>query len=187
MAYKKDAGPPPLQDPNSPDYKCSVCHNRVNSLCLPCLDMAKIRAGFVCETFHNEVTSPCHACQEMAQQRANIIKNARDNSHSYAPQPMSDTDRSDSQYDVDVICDSSTSTDTTSDIDWILNLERTVSVLKEVIMMQSQLNSPILDDRSEKDSDIETESSDMPPLEETKKTNADCDENCDDMPPLEDN
>ena len=175
MAYKKDAGPPPLQDPNSPDYECSVCHNRVNSLCGPCLDMAKIRAG----------TSPCHACQEMGQQRANIIKNASailknalDNSHSYAPQPMSDTD---------VICDSSTSTDTCSDIDWILNLERTVSVLKEVIMMQSQLNSPILDDRSEKDSDIETESSDMPPLEETKKTNADCDENCDDMPPLENN
>ena len=167
MAYKKDAGPPPLQDPNSPDYECSVCHNRVNSLCGPCLDMAKIRAG----------TSPCHACQEMGQQRANIIKNASailknalDNSHSYAPQPMSDTDRSDLQYDVDVICDSSTSTDTTSDIDWIQNLERTVTVLKEVILIRSQLNSPILDDRSEKDSDIETDSSDMPPLEETKKT-----------------
>ena len=174
MAYKKDAGPPPLQDPNSPDYECSVCHNRVNSLCGPCLDMAKIRAG----------TSPCHACQEMGQQRANIIKNACDNSHSYAPQPMSDTARSDSQYDVDVISDSSRSTDTTLDIDWIENLDRTVTVLKEVTMMRFQLASLFRDGKFEKDCETETDYSDMPPLEETKKTKYDSDEDSDDLPPL---
>ena len=187
MAYNKDNGPPPLEDPNSPDYKCSVCHNRVNSLCLPCLDMAKIRAGFVCETFHNEVTSLCHACQEMAQLRANFIRNARDNTDSYAPQPMSDTARSDSQYDVDVISDSSRSTDTTLDIDWIENLDRTVPEVKEVTMMRFQLASLFRDGKFEKDSETECDYSDLPPLEEPKKNEAECDEKSDAIPPLEEN
>ena len=34
MADNKDAGPPPLEDQNSPDYVCLTCQNRVNSLCL---------------------------------------------------------------------------------------------------------------------------------------------------------
>ena len=187
MAHKKDAGPPPLEDPNSPDYVCVQCHNKVNSLCLPCLEMALLRTDYVCETCHNKVKSLCHACQEMAQLRANFIRNARDNSDSYAPQPMSDTDRSDSAYDVDIISDSSRSTDTTLDIDFIENVDETGTVLKKGIMKRFQLKSLILDGRFERDSDTETEYCDMPPLEETKKSKADSDESGDEMPPLDDN
>ena len=145
------------------------------------------RTDYVCETCHNKVKSLCHACQEMAQLRANFIRNARDNSDTYAPQPMSDTDRSDSAYDVDIISDSSRSTDTTLDIDFIENVDETGTVLKNVIMKRLQFKSLILDGRFERDSDTETDYSDMPPLEETKKTKADSDENSDDMPPLEEN
>ena len=87
MADKKDAGPPPLEDPNSPDYVCVTCHNKVNSLCL--------------------------ACQEMAQLRANFTRNERDNSDRYTPQAMSDSDRTDSAYDVDTISDSPNSSSST--------------------------------------------------------------------------
>ena len=187
MAHKKDAGPPPLEDPNSPDYVCVQCHNKVNSLCLPCLEMALLRTDYVSETCHNKVKCLCHACQEMAQLRANFIRNARDNSDRYAPQPMSDTDRSDSAYDVDIISDSSRSTDTTLDIDFIENLDEYGTVLKKGIMKHFQFKSFILDGRFERDSDTETDYSDMPPLEETKKTKADSDENSDYMPPLEEN
>ena len=150
MAEKQDNGPPPLEDPNSLDYICAECHNKVNSLCLPCLEKAlqmtsftriykytpqpmadSDRTDYVCETCHNKVKSLCHACQEMAQLRANFIRNARDNSDTYAPQPMSDTDRSDSAYDVDIISDSSRSTDTTLDIDFIENVDETGTVLKK--------------------------------------------------------
>ena len=54
-------------------------------------------------------------------------------------------------------------------------------------MKHFQCKSFILDGRFERDSDTETDYSDMPPLEETKKTKADSDENSDDMPPLEEN
>ena len=131
MAHKKDAGPPPLEDPNSPDYVCVQCHNKVNSLCLQCLEMALLRTDYVCETCHNKVKCLCHACHEVAQLRANFIKNARDNSDRSGPQPMPDTDRSDSAYDVDIISDSSRSTDTTLDIDFIENLDEYGTVLKK--------------------------------------------------------
>ena len=45
----------------------------------------------------------------------------------------------------------------------------------------------ILGGRFDRDSDSETDYSDMPPLEETKKNKEDSDEDSDDMPPLEDN
>ena len=187
MAHKKDAGPPPLEDPNSPDYVCVQCHNKVNSLCLPCLDMAKVRTGYVCKTFHNEVKSLCLACQEMTQLRAKFIRKARGDSDRYVPQPMSDTATSDSAYEVDSFCDSPRNTDTSLDIDFIENVDETGTVLKKGIMKRFQLKSLILDGRFERDSDTETDYSDMPPLEETKKTKADSDENSDDMPPLEEN
>ena len=87
MADKKDAGPPPLEDPNSPEYVCVTCHNRVNSLCL--------------------------ACQEMALLRANFTTNERDNSDRYTPQAMSDSDMTDSAYDADTIIDSPNSSSST--------------------------------------------------------------------------
>ena len=87
MADKKDAGPPPLEDPNSPDYVCVTCQNNVNALCL--------------------------ACQEMAQLRANSTRNERDNSDRDTPQPMSDSDSTDSAYDVDTISDSPNSCSST--------------------------------------------------------------------------
>ena len=87
MADKKDAGPPPLEDPNSPEYVCVTCHNKVNSLCL--------------------------ACQEMALLRANFTRNERDNSDRYTPQAMSDSDMTDSAYDADTIIDSPNSRSST--------------------------------------------------------------------------
>ena len=45
----------------------------------------------------------------------------------------------------------------------------------------------ILGGRFDRDSDSETDYSDMPPLEETKKNKEDSDEDSDDMPPLEEN
>ena len=86
MADNKDAGHPPLQDPNSPDYVCVTCQNRVNSLCL--------------------------ACQELALLRGNSTTNERDNSDSYTPQAMSDSD-TESAYDADTIIDSPNSRSST--------------------------------------------------------------------------
>ena len=163
MADEEDAGPPPLEDPNSPDYVCVTCQNNVNALCL--------------------------ACQEMAQLRANSTRNERDNSDRDTPQPMSDSDSSDSAYDVDTISDSPRSTDTTLVIDFIENVDETGTVLiaKNVMMKRLKFKPLILDGRFERDSDTETDYSDMPPLEETKKTKDDSDEDSGDMPPLEEN
>ena len=86
MADKEGAGHPPLQDLNSPDYVCVTCQNRVNSLCLP--------------------------CQELALLRGNSTTNERDNSDSYPPEPMSDSDK-DSAYDADTIIDSPNSRSST--------------------------------------------------------------------------
>ena len=163
MADKEDAGPPPLEDPNSPDYVCVTCQSNIDALCL--------------------------ACQEMAQLRANSTRNDRDDSDRDTPQPMSDSDSSDSAYDVDTISDSPRSTDTTLEIDFIENVDETGTVLraKNVIMKRLKFKLLILDGRFERDSDTETDYSDMPPLEETKKTKDDSDEDSDDMPPLEEN
>ena len=163
MADKKDAGPPPLEDPNSPDYVCVQCHNNVNALCL--------------------------ACQEMAQLRANSTRNECDDSDRDTPQPMSDSDSSDSAYYADTIIDSPRSTDTTLDLnDIIENVDETGTYLRAA-MKGLKFKPLILDGRFERDSDSETDYSDMPPLEETKKNKEDSDEDSDytDMPPLEDN
>ena len=108
---------------------------------------------------------------------------------SNTPQPMSDSDSSDSAYDVDTISDSPRSTDTTLEIDFIENVDETGTVLiaKNVIMKRLKFKPLILDGRFERDSDTETDYSDMPPLEETKKTKDDSDEDSDDMPPLGEN
>ena len=92
MAERQDNGPPPLEDPNSVDYKCVVCHTKVNSLCLACLEKALQMTSFgrilkyipqpdsdgtdsVCEICDNKVKNLCHACWETAQLRSNYIRN----------------------------------------------------------------------------------------------------------------
>ena len=203
MAEKQDNGPPPLENPNSLDYICVECHNKVNSLCLLCLEKAlhmtsftriykstpqpmadSDRSDYVCETCDNTVKSLCLACMETAQLRSNFIRNTRENSDTYAPQPISDTDRSDSAYDVDIISDSSRNTDTTLDIDFTENFDETGTLLKYVTMKRLQCKSLILGGRFERNSDTESDYSDLPPLEETKKFKYDSDEDSDDFPPL---
>ena len=196
MDHKKDAGPPPLEDPNSPDYVCGECHNKVNALCLQCLEMAPRSMDYVCDTCHNKVTCMCQACHEVAQMRANFIKNARDNSDLSGPQPMPDTDRRDSTYDVDIISDSSISSDTNLNIDYLKNFDEygTVLVQNRNTMNLFQRKSFFLDGTFDRYSDTtETDYSDMPtleqvaPLEQTNKAQADSHYCTDDMPPVEDN
>ena len=91
MAERQDNGPPPLEDPNSVDYKCVVCHTKVNSLCLACLEKALQMTSFcrileyiplpdsdvtdsVCGICDNKVKNLCLACWEMAQLRSNYIR-----------------------------------------------------------------------------------------------------------------
>ena len=76
MADNKDAGLPPLQDPNTTDNVCPTC-------------------------------------QELALMIANSTTNQRDNSDSYTPQAMPDSDMSDSAYDADTIIDSPNSRSST--------------------------------------------------------------------------
>ena len=45
MADKGNDGPPPLEDPNSPDYICVVCQNNVDALCQECQETAELRAN----------------------------------------------------------------------------------------------------------------------------------------------
>ena len=87
MVDNKDAGLSPLQDPNTPDSVCPICQDRVDS--------------------------PCLACQEFALMRANSTANQRDNSDSYTPPAMPDSDMSDSAYDADTIIDSPNSRSST--------------------------------------------------------------------------
>ena len=45
MADMEDAGPPSLEDPNSPDYVCVYCQSNVDALCLECQEMAQLTAN----------------------------------------------------------------------------------------------------------------------------------------------
>ena len=46
MADKENDGPPPLEDPNSPDYICVICQNNVDALCHECQETAELRANY---------------------------------------------------------------------------------------------------------------------------------------------
>ena len=192
MAEKQDDGPPPLEDPNSWDYECVICHNKVNSQCLSCLQKSLQMTSFgriykyiplpdseltddVCEICANKVKTYCHGCMETSQLRSKDIRNARDDSDTSAPQPMPDTDRSDSAVDVDVICDSSTSSDTNLDIDFVENLDGSGLYLRMLTERRLAWESYMLRRRLERDSDTkkETDDTDMPPLEKMKITKID--------------
>merc|ERR1712121_321234 len=77
--------------PNSVDYKCVVCHTKVNSLCLACLEKALQMTSFgrileyiplpdsdvtdsVCGICDNRVKNLCLGCWETAQLRSNYIR-----------------------------------------------------------------------------------------------------------------
>ena len=46
MADKENDGPPPLEDPNSPNYICVVCQNNVDALCQECQETAHLRVNY---------------------------------------------------------------------------------------------------------------------------------------------
>ena len=105
---------------------------------------------------------------------------------------MSDSDTSDSAYYANNISDSPQSTDTSLDFnDIIENVDgahgaRYMDIYRAA-MNELTFKPLILDGRFERDSDSDTDYSDMPPLEERKKNKKDSDEDSDDMPPLEEN
>ena len=121
----------------------------------------------------------------------------------------------DSAYHADTICDSPTSTSSTLDLNPAehsndetevgeasgeassqcneshgFQLTRTrdrMVILFGAAMKGLKFKPLILGGRFNRDSDSDSDYSDMPPLEETKKNKEDSDEDSDDMPPLEDN
>ena len=72
----------------------------------------------------------------------------------------------------------------TLDIHITENFDETATLLKYVTIKRLQCKSLILGGRFERNSDTESDYSDMPPLEETKKFKYDSDEDSDDLPPL---
>ena len=158
MAEKEDNGPSPLEDPNSVDYDCSICHNMYT----PHTDSDG--TDYVCEICDTDKEKNlCHACMETIQQRSYYyIRNA---------------------HDVDVISDSSRSSDT--NLDFVQNFDESGFLVKHLTMKLEQCKSITFEKRVERDSDTESDYTDMPPLEETKKTNFDTDEDSDELPPLE--
>ena len=155
MAEKEDNGPSPLEDPNSVDYDCSVCHNMYT----PHTDSDG--TDYVCEICDtNKVKHICHTCMETRLYYYN--KNA---------------------HDVEVISDSSRSSD--SELDFVQNLDESGFLFKHLTMKLELCKSITFEKRVERDSDTEDDYTDMPPLEETKKTNFDTDEDSDELPPLE--
>ena len=86
-------------------------------------------------------------------------------------------------HDVDVISDSSRSSD--SELDFVQNLDETGFLFKRLTMKLELCTSITFEKRVKRDSDTEDDYTDMPPLEETKKTNFDSDEDTDELPPLE--
>ena len=151
MAEKEDKAPPPLEDPKSVDYDCAICDNKY----IPHTDGDGTE--YVCEICEKNL---CHACLERIQLRSYYyMKNA---------------------HDVDVISDSSRSSDTNLDV--VQNFDESGFLVKHLTMKLEQCKSLTFEKRVERDSD--TESDDMPPLEETKKTNFDSDDDSDELPPL---
>ena len=96
MADKENDGPPPLEDPNSPDYVCVVCQNNVDALCQECQAIAELRA--------NSTRNDSGGEESPVTTRSN------------SPKAMSASGTNDSAYSADTIIDSPTSTDTTVDM-----------------------------------------------------------------------
>ena len=184
MADKEDAGPPPLEDPNSPDYVCVYCQSNVDALCLECQELAQLTANF---TRNDRDDSDRDTPLDIDDESQNYVGHMIDHEDPESP-VYSDT--SDSAYYADTIIDSPRSTDTTLDLNDIENDAETSTGARNVIIFGAAMKGLkfrplILDGRFERDSDSETDDSDMPPLEERKKNKEDSDEDCDDMSPLE--
>ena len=157
MAEKEDNGPSPLEDPNSVDYDCSVCHNMYT----PHTDSDG--TDYVCEICDtNKEKNLCHACLERIQLRSYYyMKNA---------------------HDVDVISDSSRSSDTNLDV--VQNFDESDLLVKQLAMRLELCKSMTFEKRVDRDSDTECDYTDMPPLEKAKKAKFDTDEDSDEVPPI---
>ena len=195
MANKEDAGPPHLEDPNNPDDVCVYCQSNVDAVCLECQELAQLTANFTRnDRDDSDRDTPLDIDDESQSYVGHMILHENPESpvttRSNTPQPMSDSDTSDSAYYADTIIDSPRSTDTTLDLNDIENVAETSTGARNVIIFGAAMKGLkfrplILDGRFERDSDSETDDSDMPPLEERKKNKEDSDEDCDDMSPLE--
>ena len=184
MAHKEDAGPPPLEDPNSPDYVCVYCQSNVDALCLECQNMAELTANSTRnDSDDSDRDTPLDIDDESQSYVGHMIDHEDPESPVYS-------DSSDSAY-ADTISDSPRSTDTTLDLnDIIENVDEACTSARNVsicgaAMKGLKFKPLILDGRFERDSTSETDDSDMSSLEERKKNKEDSDEDSDDMPPLE--
>ena len=104
MADNTDIGPPPLEDPNSPEYVCLECQSNEDSLCAECQEMAQLRAN----STRNGNSVTLDIDDESRSYVGHMIL------HEDPDSPV--TSRSTTPQPTGAIIDSPTSTDTTLDL-----------------------------------------------------------------------
>ena len=152
MSDKVDKAPPTLEDPKTVDYDCAICDNKY----IPHSDGDGTE--YVCEICEKHL---CQACLERIQLRSYYYRK--------------------NEHDVDVISDSSRSSDT--EWDFVQNLDESNLLGKQLAMRLELFKSMTFEKRVDRDTDTECDYSDMPPLEKAKKPNFDTDEDSDEVPP----
>ena len=203
MADKKDAGPPPLENPNIPDYVCVSCHSNIHKLCLECQAMAQLAANSrrndrkvdddeLSETICDDSDiTPLIQPIDQAMIASVTSSPKRYVSHMIVPEDHesdSDSDTSSNKY-ANNISDTTLSTENSVDFNEILENVHGAEFpryrdISRAVMNKLQLKPRIFDGRFERDNDSDTDYSDMPPLEERKKIKYESDDDSDDMPPL---
>ena len=117
MADNKDVGPPPVEDPNSPDYVCVVCQSNEDALCHECHEMAQHRANATRNGNSVILDIDDESCSYVGHMILHEDPESPVTSRSTTPQPTGAmSESSDSVYDAYTIIDSPTSTDTTVDL-----------------------------------------------------------------------
>ena len=192
--------PPPLEDPNSHDYVCVSCKNKLHNLCLECQHRVQVAAKSVhVDELSNNIYYEIDLAPLIKPIDQGMIAAVTSSPKMYVRYMIvppdhdsdSDSDTSSNKY-ANNISDSPRSTDTSLDFnDIIENVDgahgaRYMDIYRAV-MNELTFKPLIVDGRIERDSDSDTDYSDMPPLEEIKKIKNDSDEDSDDMPPLEQN
>ena len=139
MAYKKNDGPPPLEDPNSPDYVCIICQNNIDALCHECQEIADLKAIFTrMKRDNSDRDRPLDVDDESQSYVGHMTLHENPESpvttRPNTPQPMSESDTSDcnATYNTDTIINSPTSTDTTLDLNEIENVNETSTEARNV-------------------------------------------------------
>ena len=198
--------PPPLEDPNSPDYVCVSCHNNIHNLCLECQHRAQLAANSrrndrkvdvdeLSKTIYYEIDlAPLIKPIDQGMIASVTSSPKRYVRYMIVPEDHesdsdSDSDTSANKY-ANNISDTPLSTDNSFDFnDIIENVDGAHGAryrdISRAVMNELTLKPLIFDGRFERDNDSDTDYSDMPPLEERKKIKNDSDEDSDDMPPLE--